>query len=294
MIMKIFKLPLALILILLLNVNYCFAETQIYDFYKDINLVVGGTVATVNNKSVTMDQAYVNGGRTMVPFRFLGESLGANVSWDAANKHAKLSLSGVEVTVTVDSLNGMVNGEIVKMDVPAVNKGGRLFIPLRFVSENLGALVGYDSETKEITIRYADTSNWKTFEAPNNLTYKYPATWSMAPLKDDENTIQVISPNGSELLTFYDDKKPGDLISELKELYSGGWNLDNTFIDDGTNLDNGYELVFSMEERYGGYPYIHVFVDAFGTGSNIGQGRTNQDADEMDSYIFYQIMTSYK
>lgn len=292
--MKIFKLLLALILILLLNVNYCFAETQIYDFYKDVNLVIGENIATVNNKSVTMDQAaYVNGGRTMVPFRFLGESLGANVSWDAGTKQAKLNLSGVEVTVTVDSLNGLVNGEIVKMDVPAVNKEGRLFIPLRFVSENLGALVNYDSETKEISIRYADASNWKTYEAPNNLTYKHPANWSIAPSKDDKNTIQVISPNGSELLTYYYDKKPGELITELKEVYfKNGWNLDNTFIDDGTNVDNGYELVFSMKEKDGSYSYVHVFVDAFSAGSNVGEGRTTQDVDEMDSYIFYQIMAS--
>lgn len=294
MIIKICKLPLALILILLLNVNYCFAETQIYDFYKDVNLIVGGNIATVNNKSVTMEQAaYVNGGRTMVPFRFLGESLGANVTWDAVTKQARLSLSDVEVTVTVDSLNGLVNGEIVKMDVPAVNKGGRLFIPLRFVSENLGALVSYDSETKEITIRYADDSNWKTYEAPNNLTYKYPSTWSIAPSKDDENTIEIISPNGSSLLTYYYDKKPGDLISELKDVYSeSGWNLDNTFIDDGTNVDNGYELVFSMKEKDGSYSYVHVFVDTFGTGSNVGESRATQDVDDMDSYIFYQIMAS--
>ncbi len=292
--MKICKLALALILILLLNVNYCFAEPQVYDFYKDVNLVVGGNTATVNNKSVTMEQAaYASGGRTMVPFRFLGESLGANVSWDAATKQAKLSLSGVDVIVTVDSLNGLVNGEIVKMDVPAVSKEGRLFIPLRFVSENLGAAVGYDSETKKITIRYADTSNWKTYEAPNNLTYKCPATWSIAPSKDDKNTIQVISPNGSELLTYYYDKKPGAIISELKEVYAeNGWTLDNTFIDDGTNADNGYELVFSMKEKDGSYSYVRVFVDALRTGSNVGETTVTQDADEMDSYIFYLIMAS--
>ena len=292
--MKICKLVLALILILLLNVNYCFAETQTYDFYKDVNLVVGENAATVNSKLVTMDQAaYVNGGRTMVPFRFLGESLGATVTWDAATKQAKLSLSGTDVTITLDSLNGLVNGEIVKMDVPAVSKAGRLFIPLRFVSENLGATVGYDSGTKEITIRYADTSNWKTYEAPNNLTYKYPADWSITPSKDDENTIQVTSPNGSKLSTYYYDKKPGDLLSELKKIYSeNGWDLDNTFIDDGTNVDNGYELVFSMKEKNGSYSYARVFVDSFNAGSNVGEANVAQDVNEMDSYIFYLIMAS--
>ena len=291
---KIFKLPFILVLILLFNISYCFAETQIYDFYKEANLVVGEKVATVNNKSVTMDQAaYVDSGRTMVPFRFLGEALGADVSWDAATKQAKLNLSGVEVIVTVGSLNGLVSGEIIKMDVPAVNKEGRLFIPLRFVSENLGALVSYDAETKGISIRYSDTSNWKTYEAPNNLTYKYPATWSIAPSKDDKNTIEVTSPNGSKLLTYFYDKKPGDLMSELKDVYSSnGWSLDNTIIDDGTNADNGYTLIFSMKGKDGSYSYAYILVDTFNSGSNVGECITNQDVADMDSYICYQIMAS--
>lgn len=288
------KYLLALILILLFNVNYCFAETQIYDFYKEVTIVIGENVATVNHKTVIMDQAaYINGGRAMVPFRFLGESLGAKVSWDNTTKQAKLSLSGVDVTVTVGSLNGLVNGEIVKMDVPAVNKDGRLFIPLRFVSENLGANVNYFYETNEISIRYSDTSNWKTYEAPNNMTYKYPATWSIAPLTDDKYTIDVKSPNGSELITYYDDRKPKDLISELKDELSGdGWNLDDTFIDDGNNIDNGYELIFSQREKDGSYSYAHVFVDVLGTGSNVGVCITTQETDDMDCLIFYQIMAS--
>lgn len=294
MIKKFFKFPLALALVLLLNVNYCFAEMQVYDFFKEANLVVGEKVATVNNKSVTMEQAaYVSGGRTMVPFRFLGESLGASVSWDAATKQAKLSLSGVEVVVTVGSLNGLVNGDIVKMDVPAVNKEGRLFIPLRFVSENLGAIVNYDSDTKEITISYVDTSNWKTYEAPNKMTYKYPANWSIAPMADDQYTVQVKSPNGSEFLTYYDDKKPGELITELKEGFvKSGWTLDNTFLDDEKNADNGYELLFSQKEKDGSYTYLRVFVDALNSGSNVGMSICSGENDDIDSGIFYSIMAS--
>lgn len=288
------KYLLAIVLILLFNANYCFAETQIYDFYKEVNLVIGENIATVNTKPVTMDQvAYVSGGRTMVPFRFLGESLGAKVSWDAATKQAKLSLSGVDVMVTVGSLNGLVNGQIVKMDVPAVNKEGRLFIPLRFVSENLGALVNYDDETKGISIRYADTSNWKTFKAPNELTYKYPATWSIAPHEDDQYTVKIKSPNGSELITYCDDKKPKELMLELnKEFTEVGWKLENTFIDDENNADSGYELVFSQKEKDGSSSSIHIFVDPFGTGSNIGICRTSEDNEAMDCFVFYEIVAS--
>lgn len=292
--MKNGKYLLVLILILLFNVNYCFAETQIYDFYKQVDLVVGENIATVNQKQVTMDQAaYISGGRTMVPFRFLGESLGAKVSWEATTKQAKLSLSGVDVIVTVGSLNGLVNGEIVKMDVPAVNKDGRLFIPLRFVSENLGAMVNYYDETKEISIRYSDTSNWKTYEAPNNMTYKYPATWSIAPRKDDQYTIIVTSPNGSELITSYFDQKPEDLISELTDQFAeDGWKLETTFIADKKTIENGYEIVFSQCEKDGSHSFAHVYVDPLGTGSNVGACITTEEADEMDCLILYQIMAS--
>jgi hypothetical protein len=51
-----------------------------------IKLQIGSTTALNNGAPVTLDAApMIVNGRTLVPVRFIGEALGAQVSWDAAN-----------------------------------------------------------------------------------------------------------------------------------------------------------------------------------------------------------------
>jgi hypothetical protein len=49
-----------------------------------------------------------------------------------------------------------VNGAEPEFDVPPIIKDGRTLIPLRAISEALGALVGWDAELQEITITRGD------------------------------------------------------------------------------------------------------------------------------------------
>lgn len=54
---------------------------------KDISLKINSTSATVNNSKVTIDvPAKILNGRTLVPLRFVGESLGAKVDYDATER----------------------------------------------------------------------------------------------------------------------------------------------------------------------------------------------------------------
>lgn len=51
-----------------------------------------GEFATVNGRRVTLDApAYVENGRTMVPLRFLAETFGAQVKWDANDREVRIS-----------------------------------------------------------------------------------------------------------------------------------------------------------------------------------------------------------
>jgi hypothetical protein len=51
-----------------------------------IKLQIGSTTALNNGAQITLDAApTIVNGRTLVPVRFVGEALGAQVSWDAAN-----------------------------------------------------------------------------------------------------------------------------------------------------------------------------------------------------------------
>ncbi len=98
------------------------------------------------------------GARTFVPIRYVTEPLGARVDWDAAAGRATVALGETVVELRVNNGTALVNGTPQSID-PAdpgvrllVVPPGRIFVPLRFVGESLGATVHYDPATQAITI----------------------------------------------------------------------------------------------------------------------------------------------
>lgn len=98
----------------------------------------------------------INGsGRTLVPFRAVGEALGAKVLWSQENRQAILRKGTTTIVLTLGSNKAMVNGveEPLPDGVPACalaqrgNHDGRTMVPLRFVAEQLGATVDWAQET---------------------------------------------------------------------------------------------------------------------------------------------------
>jgi len=59
--------------------------------------------------------------------------------------------NGIEMTLYIGGKIAIVNGEEKELDVPAEITDDRTFVPLRFVSENCGAVVAWDDSTKSYT-----------------------------------------------------------------------------------------------------------------------------------------------
>ncbi len=112
-----------------------------------------GIKAFVNGKQPKFDvQPFVKEGRTLVPFRAMAASLDAEVSYDAATKTVTVIRGDTTVKLTLGSNVALVNKNKVTLDVTAEAVQGRTVIPLRFLSEALGAEVTYDAETKSIIV----------------------------------------------------------------------------------------------------------------------------------------------
>lgn len=114
---------------------------------------------TLNGTVLDSDvPAFIRGGRTMVPVRLITERMGASVQWFADTNEVAISLNGRTVTLKIGSPQALVNGEEVNLydSVPAMvakyNGIERTMVPLRFVSEQLGAQVGWVQETYTATI----------------------------------------------------------------------------------------------------------------------------------------------
>lgn len=129
----------------------------VYPEKKLIVLVVGKKEAEINGDIVKMDVApMILKGSTMVPLRSLGDFLGAKVDYEPKEQKITFTLFGKVIELVIGRKTAKVNGEPVQLSVPPTIISGRTLVPLRFVSENLGAKVDYEAKSRTITITYPD------------------------------------------------------------------------------------------------------------------------------------------
>jgi len=90
--------------------------------------------------------------RTMLPIRFIAEALGADVEWDGDARKVTITKGETEIVITIDSDVAKVNGKKVTLDSSAFIENDRTYLPLRFVSENLGAKVEWVAKDRKVII----------------------------------------------------------------------------------------------------------------------------------------------
>nr|WP_228730287.1 copper amine oxidase N-terminal domain-containing protein [Brevibacillus composti] len=74
------------------------------------------------------------------------------MKWDAETRSALITKGDTSITLYLDKKEALVNGETVELDIVPVLKNGRVFLPLRFVSEQLKANVKWQQEGKIVII----------------------------------------------------------------------------------------------------------------------------------------------
>lgn len=90
-------------------------------------------------------------GRLLVPIRGIFEAFGAGVDWDASLRMVEIISGGNTIIMHVGDRNAFINGTHYLIDVPPRLVGGRVHVPLRFVSEAMGASVDYIGSYVDIT-----------------------------------------------------------------------------------------------------------------------------------------------
>ena len=108
-------------------------------------------------QKINMDIApFIEGNRTMLPIRFVAESLGFNVQWDKESRTVILIDKENVVKIPVDTNQIIVNGKVYESDVKPVIRNNRTMLPIANIARALGLKDGTDiiwnAATKEVKI----------------------------------------------------------------------------------------------------------------------------------------------
>ena len=242
------------------------ASASILDSLKDAaqtakDTISSGVKAVLEGGSQNPIRVYVDGNlvyfpdqqpyidendRTLVPVRFVSEALGAEVDWIGARQEVDIKHEAKDkhVLLWVGKRDYTVNGVTARMDTQAVlTDQARVMVPLRFVSEALGADVRWeviagngtvftftlgqsDDEIKAIIDRVRaeiekevhgatviPESQW-SYDRPklskndryfSNPNVKYAtATADMLPIKTEKYTIKSIELTPTHIVISYD------------------------------------------------------------------------------------------
>lgn len=121
-------------------------------------LVIGKTDATVFGETKANDVApVIRNDRTMLPARFVAESLGAVVEWnevlrEVLIKGKKSNGNDIIIKIYINSDAAYVNDEKVTLDSQAFIENDRTYTPVRFIAEALGAKVDWNEEEHKVII----------------------------------------------------------------------------------------------------------------------------------------------
>lgn len=112
---------------------------------RDFSLVfVAGKAIEVNGKLLDLEvPPVVRNGTTLVPARAILESLGLELGWDPAAGTVTATRAGLSIKLTIDDTNALVNGSSVTLEAAPAIENGSTLVPVRFLSETVGAKVDY-------------------------------------------------------------------------------------------------------------------------------------------------------
>lgn len=116
-------------------------------------LQVGSKSAKISGKATQMDTApFVQNGTTYLPLRFVSDALGGDIVWEPTAKRVTV-LRGDKMLELWPGRDDMIaTGVRVPAPAAPIVRNGRVLVPLRVVSEQLGLTVVWEAKTKTITI----------------------------------------------------------------------------------------------------------------------------------------------
>lgn len=179
--------------------------------------------------------AFIVDNRTMVPVRIISEEMNATVTWKQDTQQVQIENGQSTIILTIGSADAVVNGQTVALydGVPAtmaaVGKLTRTMVPLRFVSEQLGAAVEFDNAASTVFIT---TGAEETYD----LTAPRLRGSAVTVTADEEASPNIFTLTGRVVADF-----PGGILTDSS---FGRLDVEGTAIKAVryNQYDNGYDV----------------------------------------------------
>lgn len=149
------------------------------------NITESAIKVTVDGTAVDFpDQTpIIQNDRTLVPIRFIAESLGYDVEWESIENAAVIDNGRVKLWIGTDKAE--LNGDLVTLDTSSILVNDRTMVPLRAVAETLDCTVDWIAKTKTVQITSGtETSVWDRLNASG-----------IFPMKSDESAAWFVKRN---------------------------------------------------------------------------------------------------
>jgi len=193
---------------------------------------------------------------SVVPARDVFEAMGATVDWNAINQKVTVKYDDTKVEVFINKRAVKVNGVEKSAPIPAKLINGKTMIPVRFVSEELGFTVNFDSSTDTILITTKNEPQKPvvTNPAAPKPTYDISLTTYTYSKQDDVVTAVFTFSNTVKHSAFVL-KEPARLVVDTENTkFPTTLKSAETGYDDVTGIrlgqqEKGVRLVFDLAEE---------------------------------------------
>ncbi|MBR2564651.1 MAG: family 10 glycosylhydrolase [Paenibacillus sp.] len=176
---------------------------------------------------------------TMVPLRVISEGLGATVLWSQADRTVTIQKSDSIIKMTSGRQQATVDNAVVNLDASVQLKQGRVMVPIRFVSENLGIQVNWNQTAQTIDLYSVDVM--KPIPELPPVTPVQPGEEAKPPVTDEMRGAWISTVNGdwpSSGARGNVEKQKQEYTSQLDQLKAMGINA--VFVQVRANADAVY------------------------------------------------------
>ena len=120
--------------------------------YSNTSAAAKPVVVIINGEKHTFESPIIKNDRLLLPMRWVFETLNADVQWDNAARTVTAQRANDNVVLPINSPTATVNGKTIHLDTPAIIISNYTLVPIRFISESLGANVQWEGHSRTVTI----------------------------------------------------------------------------------------------------------------------------------------------